>query len=103
MNVMLFMELKKRILKHKNLGLNRPFLICPAIFFPGEKNSKRVLTIAVVCDIIYLQKGREKKMSYCEQSNCGYYWKEEGEDFPSCHFEGWTAPCEYEDDYEEEE
>lgn len=41
-------------------------------------------------------------MSYCEQSNCGYYWKEEGEDFPTCHFEGWTAPCEYED-YEEKE
>ena len=42
-------------------------------------------------------------MSYCEQSNCGYYWKEEWEDFPSCHFEGWVAPCEYEDDYKEEE
>ena len=28
-------------------------------------------------------------MSYCEQTNCGYYWKEEGEDFPCCHFEGW--------------
>ena len=41
-------------------------------------------------------------MSYCEQSNCGYYWKEEWEDFPSCHFEGWVAPCEYEDDYKEE-
>lgn len=42
-------------------------------------------------------------MSYCEQINCGYYWKEDGEDFPCCHFEGWKAPCEYEDDYEEEE
>lgn len=48
-------------------------------------------------------------MSYCEQINCGYYWKEEGEDFPSCHFEGWwKAPCEENDDmsiddYEEEE
>lgn len=40
-------------------------------------------------------------MSECEKMNCGYYWKEEGEDFPSCHFEGWTAPCEYEDGYEE--
>lgn len=43
-------------------------------------------------------------MSYCERSNCGYYWKEEWEDFPSCHFEGpnnW-APCE-QDDYEEGE
>lgn len=31
--------------------------------------------------------------------NCGYYWKEEDEDFPCCHFEGpdgW-APCEQEE------
>ena len=42
-------------------------------------------------------------MSYCEQTNCGYYWKEEGEDFPSCHFEGLTAPCEYEDCEENED
>lgn len=41
-------------------------------------------------------------MSYCERSNCGYYWKEEWEDFPTCHFEGWwTAPCEA-DDYKED-
>lgn len=36
--------------------------------------------------------------------DCGYWWKEEDEDFPSCHFEGWTAPCEYEEEdayYEE--
>ena len=32
---------------------------------------------------------------------CGYYWQDEDEDFPSCHFEGWTAPCEYEDEREE--
>lgn len=37
-------------------------------------------------------------MGYCEEINCGYYWAEEWEVFPSCHFEGWTAPCE-EDDY----
>ena len=29
-------------------------------------------------------------MSECEKMNCGYYWKEEGEDFPCCHFEGWV-------------
>lgn len=43
-------------------------------------------------------------MGYCERTNCGYYWKEEGEDFPCCHFtgpDGW-APCEY-DDYKEDE
>ena len=36
-------------------------------------------------------------------SECGYYWQEEGEQFPCCHFngpEGW-APCEYEEEEEE--
>ena len=36
----------------------------------------------------------------CE--NCCYQWKEEWEDYPSCHWEsrcpGDQAPCEYEDD-----
>ena len=39
-------------------------------------------------------------MGYCERINCGYYWKEEGEAFPCCHYlgpDGW-APCEQEDD-----
>ena len=38
-------------------------------------------------------------------SECGYHWQEEGEQFPCCHFngpEGW-APCEYEEEPEEEE
>lgn len=45
-------------------------------------------------------------MSLCE--TCGYHWKEEGERYPRCHFEGpegW-APCEAEEDdyiYEDEE
>lgn len=42
-------------------------------------------------------------MSECEKMNCGYWYKGEDDDFPCCHFVGWTAPCEYEDDYEEEE
>lgn len=34
---------------------------------------------------------------------CGYYWQEEWEDYPSCHYnDPWPAPCEY-DDIEEEE
>jgi hypothetical protein len=34
----------------------------------------------------------------CE--NCAYYYREAGEDFPSCHFAGWgLAPCE-EDDFD---
>lgn len=101
MNAKHFMELMKRILKYKNLGLDRPFLICPAIsFFPGEKNSKRVLTIAVVCDIIYLQKGREKKMN-CKDCVCMGY----NEDGILCCLADprWPAPCEYENDYKEEE
>ena len=46
-------------------------------------------------------------MSECEKMNCGYYWQEEGEDYPRCHYpdDGTLAPCEYEDedDYEDEE
>lgn len=42
-------------------------------------------------------------MSKCDEMNCGYWYKGEDDDFPCCHFKGWIAPCEYEDDYEEEE
>ena len=37
-------------------------------------------------------------MSRCSISNCGYYWQDEDEDYPSCHFDHdspWPAPCEY--------
>ena len=30
--------------------------------------------------------------------NCGYWWQDEDEDYPSCHFDSdspWPAPCEY--------
>lgn len=30
--------------------------------------------------------------------NCGYWWQDEDEDYPSCHFDHnspWPAPCEY--------
>ena len=37
----------------------------------------------------------------CASSNCGYYWKDEDEAFPRCHFEEWgKAPCE-EDDWDD--
>ena len=40
----------------------------------------------------------------CERINCGYYWKEEWEDFPSCKFHGFgPAPCEVDDEYGEDE
>ena len=39
-------------------------------------------------------------MSYCDQINCGYYYKSEDDDFPCCHCpdDGTPAPCEDEDD-----
>lgn len=48
-------------------------------------------------------KERRTKMNECDSINCGYWYKGEDDDFPCCHFEGCTAPCEYEDEYEEEE
>ena len=43
-------------------------------------------------------------MNECEKMNCGYYWQEEGEDYPRCHYpdDGTKAPCEYDDDYEDD-
>ena len=44
-------------------------------------------------------------MSECAKMNCGYYWQEEDEDYPRCHYpdDGTPAPCEYDDDYEPED
>ena len=41
----------------------------------------------------------------CADSNCGYYWKEEGELFARCHYpdDGTPAPCEYDDDEDYED
>ena len=37
-------------------------------------------------------------MSECERSNCGYFWKDEDEDYPRYHFDGFgKAPCEEDD------
>lgn len=48
-----------------------------------------------------LQDGGEENMSECERSNCGYFWKDEDDDYPRCHFDGiGKAPCE-EDDWDE--
>lgn len=35
-------------------------------------------------------------------SECNYCWQDENDEYPRCHFEGWTAPCECEDEREEE-
>lgn len=39
-------------------------------------------------------------MSRCASLNCGYYWKDEDDDFPRCHCpdDGFPAPCESDDD-----
>ena len=39
-------------------------------------------------------------MGYCDQINCGYWWKDDDEDFPHCHYEGpdGYAPCEIDDE-----
>ena len=48
-----------------------------------------------------LQDGGNEEMSECAISNCGYYWQDEDEDYPRCHFDGFgKAPCE-EDDWDE--
>ena len=62
-----------------------------------------ILIYRIYYDILMVIKERRTKMNECEKMNCGYYYKDKYDDFPCCHFEGWTAPCEYEDDYEEEE
>jgi hypothetical protein len=52
------------------------------------------------------RKARKRKMAKkhlgCADSNCGYYWQDEDDDYPRCHFDGYgKAPCE-EDDWDEE-
>ena len=43
-------------------------------------------------------------MSRCADSNCGYYWQAIGETYARCHYDDpWPAPCEYDDEPEEEE
>lgn len=39
-------------------------------------------------------------MARCADSNCGYYYRKDGEAYPRCHFEddGFPAPCEYDDE-----
>ena len=34
----------------------------------------------------------------CDARNCPYYWQDEDDDYPRCHFEGAVAPCEEEND-----
>ena len=44
-------------------------------------------------------------MSYCDRVNCGYYYKGEDDDYPSCHCPDdlHPAPCEDDELTEEEE
>lgn len=37
-------------------------------------------------------------MGECAKRNCSYYWQDENDAYPRCHFEDWgLAPCEEED------
>lgn len=53
-------------------------------------------------DCIYCIKKEGLKMGYCETINCGYWYKDEDEDFATCHYDDRhsCAPC---DEEEEEE
>lgn len=43
-------------------------------------------------------------MGECAKRNCSYYWQDENDAYPRCHFESWgPAPCEEDDWYDEEE
>lgn len=43
-----------------------------------------------------------KKHLGCADSGCGYYWQDEGDEYPRCHFDGFgKAPCE-EDDWDDD-
>lgn len=39
-------------------------------------------------------------MGPCEARNCGYFWKDDDEPYPRCHWEddGFPAPCEEDDE-----
>ena len=39
-------------------------------------------------------------MARCADSNCGYYYKADGDKYPRCHYpdnDPFPAPCEYDD------
>ena len=43
-------------------------------------------------------------MGECAKRNCSYYWQDENDAYPRCHFESWgPAPCEEEDWDEDDE
>ena len=43
-------------------------------------------------------------MGECAKRNCSYYWQDENDAYPRCHFEDWgLAPCEEEDWDEDDE
>ena len=48
------------------------------------------------------QKGVVKLANELKCANCGFFWQEEGENHPYCHWEvrcpDDKAPCEYDDD-----
>ena len=55
----------------------------------------KALTLTLAVSPMIVKRGG-KKMKCGD--NCGYWWKDEDEDYPSCHFDQdspFPAPCEY--------
>ena len=40
-------------------------------------------------------------MSECEKRGCSYYWKDEDEAYPRCHYDDPMFPAPCEEDYDE--
>jgi len=64
------------------------------MIYLSKKNIEKGLTKPLFYDIL------NTEINECEK--CGYYWQEEGEDYPRCHYsdDRFPAPCE-EEEYEE--
>ena len=73
----------------------------------SKKNIEKGLTKPLFYGILIteIKKGIDT-MNPCELTNCGYYYQEEGEEYPRCHYsdDRFPAPCEeetYEEPYDE--
>lgn len=65
---------------------------------------KKGLTKPPTYDIIIIVKERKETKMKCSD-NCGYWWADGDDRFPSCHYpynDGY-APCEVDDEESEEE
>lgn len=53
-------------------------------------------------DEMYPTNEEDENMSECAKRGCSYYWQDEDEAYPRCHYEDpmFPAPCDQDDDYE---